>query len=177
MIDYSPAIKVLKNSQVAIIPTDTIYGIVAQAYDKSAVERVYQIKNRSLDKPCIILIPDLDTTEKLGVNADWLTKTLDYWPGPNSLILPTFRKDIKHLDKGTGTLALRLPANKGLIELLKVTGPLVAPSANPEGSEPAKNITEAKAYFSDKVNIYIDGGTIVNNPSKLIVLTTGEVVR
>ena len=116
--------------------------------------------------------------EKFGINlkedqAKFLKKI---WPGKVSVILPCKNKEFKYLHRGTNSLAFRFPAKKSLLEILKKTGPLVAPSANPEGLKPAENITEAKKYFGDKVDFYLAGGSLKSEPSTLIEISKdGEV--
>ena len=92
--------------------------------------------------------------------------------------MPCKKSEFKYLHRGTNSLAFRFPAKKSLIEILKKTGPLVAPSANPEGFKPAENITEAKKYFGgvDNSDFYLSGGTLKSEPSTLIEMAkNGEV--
>lgn len=132
MIEYSKSVEILKQGGIAVIPTDTVYGIVASALNPEAVAKVYLTKKRSQNKKCIILIASTQQAMNLGITKEWLAKTDDYWPGPYSLIMPTNRTDIGYLTDDN--LALRLPDNKELIDLIAQTGPLIAPSANLEGS-------------------------------------------
>jgi L-threonylcarbamoyladenylate synthase len=98
------------------------------------------------------------------------------WPGKVSVILPCINNEFKYLHRGSKSLAFRLPNKKSLIEILKKTGPLVAPSANPQGLEPAKNIKEAKDYFNNKVDFYMAGGTLKSKPSTILKINkSGEV--
>ena len=171
-------IKILTSGGVAIILTDTIYGVVASALSVGAVNKIYTLKNRASSKPCIILISNPNQMLDFGVEPSWLPKTANYWPGPNSLIIPTPKKDIDYLTCDSGTLAFRLPNDPDLIALINKTGPLIAPSANPEGLEPAKNIADAKIYFGEKIDIYVDGGDCDNAAaSKLIDLQTNQILR
>lgn len=151
-------IKVLKKDGVVVMPTDTIYGIVGKALEENTVERIYEIKKRNSNKPCIILIGDIKELEKFEIILSEEKKKIleNYWPGPVSVVLDPF--------------AFRLPFPKSLRNLLLKTGPLIAPSANTEALPPAKNIEEAKKYFGEKVDLYIDGGEIEAKASKLIKL-------
>lgn len=160
-------IKILNNGGIGVIATDTLYGLVCSAFNKEAVEKIYKLKHRDTKKGLIILISDMTDLAKFGV--DYNLKILNkYWPGPVSIILPVKEDKIPHLVKEAGSLAFRLPNNNDLLEILKQTGPLVAPSANLEGEEPAKNATEAKEYFGNKIDFYLEGGTLNNPPSKII---------
>ena len=147
-------VDVLAEGGVAVMPTDTIYGIVGQALNKETVGRIYKLKKRALEKKCIILIGDWKETNFFGIDSsEFKIPGIDE---PTSFIL--------------GNTAFRLSKNIDLQNLLKKVGPLIAPSANVEGATPAENITEAKKYFGDLVDLYIDGGEIKGKPSKLIQL-------
>ena len=165
-------VEVLKNGGVAVMPTDTIYGIVGKAENAETVERIYKIRKRPPDKPCIILISGISELSKFGIVVrDAQKKMLNKnWPGPVSIILDCKDAPLSYLHRGTNTLAFRVPASESLQKLLKETGPLIAPSANPHGLPPATNISEAKKYFGDQVNLYMDGGTISGSPSKILRL-------
>ena len=181
-------IKTLSENGVVVMPTDTIYGIVGKALEKNTVERIYKIKERSPKKPCIILIRDINELEKFSIVLSAKQKkelekywsfdfTQDFKPEAISIILNCPDDKFKYLHRGTKTLAFRLPASPTLRDLLLEVGSLIAPSANLEARLPAKNIKEAKKYFGDSVDLYIDGGTILNKHSKLIKLNNdGSVI-
>jgi len=165
-------VEILKRGGVAVMPTDTIYGIVGRAEDRDVIERIYKIRKRNPERPCIILIGDIGELNKFSVNPieSQKEKLYESWPGPVSVILDCEDSKFEYLHRGTNTLAFRLPSDKGFRDFLLETGPLVAPSANPEGLPTAKNIDEAKAYFGDSVDFYANGGEIEAKASKLIKL-------
>lgn len=165
------------SGKITILPTDTLYGIVGQALDKKIVEKIYALKGRRPDKPFIILISSIKDLVLFGIRPSSTETQLvkKYWPGKVSVILPCPLKKFEYLHRGTKSLAFRLPKKKSLIEILKKTGPLVAPSANPEGQPPAKNITEARKYFGDKVDLYVAGGKLAGKASKIIKLTDSKI--
>jgi len=162
-----------------------LYGIVGRAQNVSTVERIYAIRKRNPEKPCIILIGDISELEKFSIFLLKEQKEIleQYWLSgsePVSIVLDCSNERFSYLHRGTKTLAFRLPAQTELQNLLKQTGPLIAPSANPEGLPPAENISEAKKYFGDEVDLYIDGGEIKGKPSKVIKLHkdgTVEILR
>lgn len=158
----------LKKGEVAVIPTDTIYGIVGLASSKKAVSKIYDLKGRNENKPFIILISSIKDLASLKIKLDKNSKEIikKYWPGKVSIIFKR-RRDAQ---------AVRLPNYPELTRLIKKTGPLVAPSANPESLPPAKNLEEAIAYFGGKVTHYIDGGVLSSFPSTLIKLEDRKVV-
>jgi L-threonylcarbamoyladenylate synthase len=163
---------ILQNGGVGVLATDTLYGLVGSALDAAAVERIYQLKRRQPDKPCIVLISDMQDLELFKIAAH---PELDQqWPGPVSVVVACVSEQAAHLHRGTQTLALRLPDNEPLRKLLRQTGPLIAPSANPEGLPPAKTIAQAREYFGETVDFYVEG-PVSDRPSKLIAISDGEV--
>src|SRR5690606_19478832 len=98
-----------------------------------------------------------------------------YWPGSVSLIFDCPDKNLRYLHRGSKSLAFRLPKDKVLIKILKKTGPLVAPSANPEGKEPAKTAEEAREYFGNQVDLYTNAKAQKKKPSTLVSLINNEV--
>jgi L-threonylcarbamoyladenylate synthase len=167
----------LKNEGVGVLPTDTLYGLVGSARSKKAVKKIYQLKKRDLKKPLIILISSLTDLSLFKIKVGQKTKKRlnQYWPGKVSIILPCRSKKLTYLHRGGETLAFRLPGKRDLGDLLKKTGPLVAPTANPEGLEPAKTIGEAKVYFGDQVDFYLDQGRLDSLPSTLIKVEDGKI--
>lgn len=161
------------NGGIAVLRTDTLYGIVARVGDGAAVKRVFQVKARDDDKALIVLIA---RAEDAYDGADAI-RTCDDVQRPTSVIVssphaPTW---LRHVD---GTVAYRVPKSPELRELLRITGPLVAPSANPQGLPPARNIDEACAYFGSEIDYYADGGDVPidSSASRIVrVSTDGEV--
>jgi len=174
-------IKILKEGGVVVMPTDTLYGIVARAEDREAVGKIYQIRKRAPQKPCIILIGDQSELGKFSITLTEKQKNIFNENGsssfsvaqglrPTSIVLDCTDDKLEYLHRGTNTLAFRLSASKDLRDLLIEVGPLIAPSANPEGLTPAKNISEARNYFGEQVDLYVDGGEINREPSRVIRL-------
>lgn len=171
--------EVLTHGGVVVMPTDTIYGMVTKALNKESVERIYTIRKRAPEKPCIILIGDMSELEKFSIDLteEQKNKLKDYWSvdgldglRPTSIIFDCTEDKFEYLHRGTKTLAFRFPAIKELRELLLETGPLIAPSANTEKFPASENIDEAKNYFGDSVDLYVDGGLITSRASRVIRL-------
>lgn len=165
-------VAVLREGGLAVIPTDTMYGIVARARDRDAVARLYRLRRVTPRKPFIILIDSISRLREFGIilNAEQKAFLNRVWPGKVSVVLPCAQEAFAYLHRGTKTLAFRLPKNKTLVALLRKTGPLVAPSANPEGEKPAKTIAEAKRYFGDTVDVYAPASLRRGKPSTLVSL-------
>jgi len=176
-IQGSNLIAEIRKGAIGILPTDTLYGIVGRAESKEAVKRIYTLKERNLQKPFIILIGTLLDLQKFSIKPN--EKTWNFlkqiWPGKVSVILPCESKKFAYLHRGKKSLAFRLPAVKKLRKLLQKTGPLVAPSANPEVQTPAKTITEAKKYFGEKVDFYVASGRLKNAPSTIVEIKNGKI--
>lgn len=171
-------IRFLKEGGIGVLATDTIYGLVGSAIDPEAVERIYRLRYRDTRKPMIILISSLADLSLFNVKLaeDERDFLFDLWPGKVSVVLPCPSSQFEYIHRGSKTLAFRLPKKEELIEILKQAGPLVAPSANPEGLEPARTISEAKNYFGDKVDFYSDAGIIEDLSSTLVAFENGKVV-
>lgn len=170
-------IESLNNEEVGILPTDTLYGLVADAFSEAAVERVYRLKQRSRNKPTIVLISSVDDLEDFEVELTEKHEQLleELWPGKVSIILPCPHDEFSHIHRGKDTIAFRQPAKDDLREVLRKVGPLVAPSANPAGKEPAYTVEQAKHYFGGEVDFYIDQGELKSKPSTLIKVEGEEV--
>ncbi|HYG83309.1 MAG TPA: L-threonylcarbamoyladenylate synthase [Verrucomicrobiae bacterium] len=169
--------ELLKTGAVGVLRTDTLYGIVTSVFHEAAVERLYAVRGRERNKACILLISD--ERDMFDIPPEQLREVLKTaWPGPVSVVVPAPSAP-GYLPKVDGTLAYRLPADAELRELLRHTGPLLAPSANLAGQPPAKNIAAAKAYFGDKIDFYTDSGEVSDSaPSQILKLEpSGAVVR
>jgi L-threonylcarbamoyladenylate synthase len=173
--DNENLVEVLQKGGVAIMPTDTIYGMVGKAENENTVERIYEIKNRNSKKPCIVLIGNMNELKKFSVVLSEMQKNKlkEFWINgscPTSIVLDCPDERFFYLHRGGKTLAFRIPALPSLRNLLLKTGPLIAPSANLETIPPSENVEDAKKYFGDSVDLYLDGGTIHSKASKLIKL-------
>lgn len=162
-------VQALKAGQLVVLRTDTLYGILAMADDQAAVGRVYQVKQRNHTKPPIILVASRQQLyDQPGPELESILDTV--WPGRVSVIMPS---DVAPdwVRRGGDSVAYRMPADEQLRRLLAQTGRLIAPSANPEGQTPAMTISEATQYFGDKIDVYVDGGTVTDDtPSQLLRL-------
>jgi len=173
--------KALLEKKIGVILTDTIYGIVGLALDEEVVERVYKVKKRNVKKPLVILISsieDLKNIFEINLNSECVKILKEFWPGTVSVVLAC--QKFPHLHRGANSIAFRLPKKEELITLIKEVGPIFATSANKEGFEPAKSISEAKEYFKDELDFYIEGGEPLESPSMIVKLNNEnelEVLR
>ncbi|MBI4085572.1 MAG: threonylcarbamoyl-AMP synthase [Candidatus Liptonbacteria bacterium] len=178
----SETVKILKNGGIGVIPTDTIYGIVGSALSRKTVARIYKLRKRNPRKPVIVLIASMLDLKKFGIKLNRGDRRIldELWPAPVSVILRLSdgkekAKRFEYLHRGKNAVAFRLPRRKNLLRFLKNTGPLAAPSANLEGMPPAKTVKEARRYFGNKIDFYVNGGKLKSKPSALVSLKRGKV--
>lgn len=164
---------ILQDGGVGVIPTDTLYGLVGRSLEKETVERIYHLRKRDLKKPMIILISKLSDLKLFDISIGDKQKEFlkKYWPGKISIVIDCKSKKINHLTRGGKTLAFRMPDDEDLLWLLEKTGPLIAPSANLAGEKPSETYVEAKKYFEEKIDFYVDAGKLSGEPSTLIKLS------
>jgi L-threonylcarbamoyladenylate synthase len=175
IIDIS---KFIRCNKIGVIPTDTIYGVAASAWSKKAVARVYKIMGRDSKKPFIILISSIKDLALFNIKLDNKTQNVleKLWPGKVSVVLPIPSKKFQYLHRETKTLAFRVPKKTSLIKILKEIGPLISTSANPEGKKPAGTVAEAKKYFGDEIDFYINNGKMPLSPSTLVEIKHDKIV-
>jgi len=161
----------IKKGGVGVLPTDTLYGLCCSVFHKDSIERIYEIKKRNPKKPVLVLIGSKRDLKIFGAKVP--KKLKRFWPGKVSIILPC--SSFPYIHRGGNSIGFRLPKLKWLRKLLKKTGPLVAPTCNPEGKEPAKTISQAKNYFPS-LDFYLDKGKLGGKPSTLIKLEKGEII-
>lgn len=175
--DLATVVADVRAGRLVVLPTDTVYGIGADAHDPAAVAAVLAAKGRGRQMPPPVLVADTDTVDHLCVDVPDTARRLAaaHWPGGLTLIL-TARPDLGwDLGETGGTLALRMPDHPVVLELLRATGPLAVTSANLTGRPPATDVAAARGAFGDLVADYLDGGpTPGSTPSTIIDLAHGR---
>lgn len=172
----------LRKGELVVMPSDTIYGIFADARNKRAVEKLYAVRKRNPAKPVLILAgrkadASVFFKKKPSKQEERILSTV--WPGPVTVVLGNPEPRYRYLHRGSGGLAVRIPASPTLRAFLRKTGPLAAPSANREGEVPAEEITDAIRTFGEAVAVYGDGGKRKSKPSTIIRITDAgcEILR
>lgn len=145
---------------LVVLPTDTVYGIAADAFNPAAVQKLIDAKGRTRQSPPPVLIPGIPTLDALAESVpDEVRKLVAaHWPGALTIILPAQSSLAWDLGETRGTVALRMPSNRIALELLSETGPLAVSSANRTGEPAAATAAEAEAMLGEAVSIYLDGG-------------------
>jgi L-threonylcarbamoyladenylate synthase len=174
------AINALKRGEVIVFPTETLYGLGADALNKEAVETVFCLKGRSPNAPIPVLVADETMLGQIVDRISPLGRELMhcFWPGPLTLVLRA-RPDIpRPLLNATGGVGVRISSQPIATRLVKALGrPVTATSANPSGKQPARTLLEAKIYFAGKVNIFIDGGTLTSKSGSTVAEVQGERIK
>lgn len=166
----------LRPAAVVVIPTDTVYGLAARAADKAAVERLYGLKKR-VAQPGTIIAANIEQLVELGIKQRYLKAVEQFWPNPLSVIIPCANPDVSYLHQGKMSLAVRIPKNKALCDLLLTTGPLLTSSANHPKEEPANTRQEAEKYFGDTVDLYVDGGDLSGHEPSTIIRIVDDAIE
>jgi len=173
----------LANGDLVVIPTDTVYGIAADALQPAAVQGLLDAKHRGRDMPPPLLIAEPAMLRALVVDVPVEVDALinRFWPGALTLIMraqPTLRMD---LGKTEGTIAVRVPDHPDARALLRQTGPLAVSSANVSGQPPATNIDEAIDQRGDSVAVYLDAGATPGPTASTIIdlasTPSGRIIR
>lgn len=174
--EIDKVVQVLKEGGIVCAPTDTIYGLLADAGNRKAVERLYELRRPS-GRPFIVLIPDVDD----ALNFDIRMPRLGF-PLLSLGLTVIFQKRTTiptYLTRWRKSLALRVPIQGTFITKLmkKFGGPLVAPSANPEGMPPARDVKEAMDYFGDKIDLYVRGPKLEGKPSTIVKFVSDKTIK
>ena len=175
------AIAALQQGRLVVLPTDTVYGIAADAFSPDAVEALLAAKGRGRDMPVPVLVGSLRGLDGLAADVTPTMRALvqAHWPGPLTLIVPAAPSLAWDLGETRGTVAVRMPSHPVTLDILGTTGPLAVSSANRTGSPPAATAQEAEQQLGEAVAVYLDAGSAGEAVASTIVDLTGPrpVVR
>jgi len=169
----------VQSGELVVIPTDTVYGIGADAFDADAVARLLRAKGRGREMPPPVLVSAATTLDALAVGVPSYARALmeELWPGPLTLVChqqPSLQWD---LGDTRGTVAVRMPDHAVALELLARTGPLAVSSANTTGRPAATDADQAEAMLGEKVAVVLDDGPTPGSAPSTIVDVTGDAGR
>ncbi len=175
------AVAALQRGDLVVLPTDTVYGVAADAFSPAAVERLLAAKGRGRDMPVPVLVGDVrglhglaaDVTEQMQALVD------AHWPGPLTIIVPAAPSLAWDLGETRGTVAVRMPQHPVALDVLSSTGPLAVSSANRTGHPAPATADEAERQLGAAVSVYLEAGSSGEAVASTIVDLTGErpVVR
>lgn len=166
----------VREGKVVVLPTDTVYGVGADAFDVVAVSMVLAAKHRGREMPPPVLVPTPRTVDGLAVDVPMYARILmrQFWPGPLTLVLrsqPSLQWD---LGEANGTVALRMPDDEVALTLLADVGPMAVTSANVTGHPAATTAQEAMDQLTGAVSVYLDDGPRTGGAASTILDCTGE---
>lgn len=173
------AIDAVRGGRLVVLPTDTVYGIGADAFNDAAVTALLAAKNRGRDMPVGVLVGSWNSIDGLALMVPDTARELihAFWPGAISLIVtqaPSLQWD---LGDARGTVMVRMPLHPVALEVLRAVGPMAVSSANVSGGAPALDAAEAQGQLGESVDVYLDAGPAEQRAASTIVDLTGPVPR
>lgn len=166
----------VKDGKCVVLPTDTVYGIGANAFSSDAVQKLLDAKERGKDMPPPVLLAEPSMLRALAsdIPKDAAALAAAFWPGALTLILKAQKTLNLKVGETNGTVAVRVPNHEGARALLRSTGPLAVSSANVSGAPPATTCEEALEALGDRVAVYLDGGPVAGLAASTIVDFSGS---
>lgn len=163
------------SGELVVLPTDTVYGLGADAFQPNAVQQLLRAKGRGRDMPVPVLVGSWSTIDGLVSSVDARTRSLveAFWPGGLTLVVRHVPSLSWDLGESSGTVALRMPLHPVAIELLESTGPMAVSSANRHGRPPAQTAAEARTQLGEDVAVYLEDGQAPGGVASTIVDLTG----
>ncbi|HEM5926724.1 TPA: threonylcarbamoyl-AMP synthase [Streptococcus suis] len=178
---------ILENGGAVVLPTETVYGLFAQALNEEAVNRVYQLKQRPRDKAMNLNVSNLNDIYFFSQNTPFFLEKLynRFMPGPLTIILKANEKVPFWVNSGLDTVGFRLPNHEQTLRLISETGPLIGPSANISGNESGKKFSDIQAQFpvdlpgieDDQALTGIDSTILDLSGQKARILRQGAISR
>lgn len=176
--DLQQAAEILRQGGLVASPTETVYGLCANALDEDAVKNIYKAKGRPSDNPLIVHIADLSMLQPLVTEVSPIAKTLmeRFWPGPMTLVFKASSIIPKVVTGGLDTVAVRFPSDPTITNLIRTSGlPLAAPSANTSGKPSPTNFSRVYEDLNGKIDCIIQGGDSQFGVESTVIDTTGEI--
>jgi tRNA threonylcarbamoyl adenosine modification protein (Sua5/YciO/YrdC/YwlC family) len=173
------AVSAVQEGQLVVLPTDTVYGVGADAFNPAAVTALLAAKGRGRNMPPPVLVGSVRAaaalTETLGAFGQDLID--EFWPGPLTLVFRSSPTLMWDLGDTMGTVAVRMPLHPVALDLLRRTGPMAVSSANRHSLPAAATAAEAQTQLGDAISVYLDGGPCTDNVPSTILDLTGTVPR
>ncbi|MEP7036196.1 MAG: L-threonylcarbamoyladenylate synthase [Dermatophilaceae bacterium] len=170
------AAEAVRRGELVVMPTDTVYGLGADAFAPDAVTAMLAAKGRGREMPPPVLVPSPQTVDGLAANVPAYARDLieAFWPGPLTLVLIAQSSLMWDLGETNGTVALRMPQDETALKLLAEVGPMAVTSANVSGQAPAQSILVAAAQLGPSVSVYLDAGPSASALPSTILDCTGD---
>jgi len=161
----------VRQGDLVVLPTDTLYGIGADAFSPDAVQRLLDAKGRGREMPPPVLVPEVRTVDGLATDVPAYARALieRYWPGPLTLVFKAQPSLMWDLGDTGGTVAVRMPDHEVALDLLKEVGPMAVSSANRTGQPASRTIIDAATQLGASVEFYLDAGPVTGGLASTIV--------
>lgn len=175
----SRASKFIKQGKIVVFPTETVYGIGTNGLNEKAVKKLYEVKQRPLNKPISLLVSNMEMVNKIAKDITEIEYKImeKFFPGPLTIILK--KRDIVPdiVTAGQDTVGVRMPSGEIARKLVEIAGvPIAAPSANISGEPSGTNLQEIKKHFEGNVDFFIDGGeSEIGLASTIVQVVGGEL--
>ena len=171
------ASQIINQGGIAVFPTDTVYGIGCNPYNKNSVRKIYEIKSRNILNPFPVLVYSKDIAKRIAFFDKIAEKIVErFWPGPLTIILKLTDENLKKSLNLTDKIAVRVPNHKCTLELLKKCNFLVGTSANISGHSSFTNPDECFKNIQ-KYDVFIDGGIISSKAESTIIEIENEEIK
>jgi L-threonylcarbamoyladenylate synthase len=173
------AVTAVLGGELVVLPTDTVYGIGADAFSPAAVRRLLAAKGRGREMPPPVLVGTVRAATALvdDLGPDGQRLIDEFWPGGLTIVCRAARSLSWDLGDTKGTVAVRMPEDPIALDLLRETGPMAVSSANLSGSPSATTAVEARDQLGESVSVYLDGGKVAGGVASTIVDLTGSAPR
>ncbi len=178
-MNYELLCNLINNGELAIVPTDTVYGIIADATNEEAIRKVYFAKHRSFSKPLIIMVSSIDMLKRYVKDISSVEQKLieKYWPGRLTILFKKNNEISNLLTNGGEYIGIRLPDNKDLCALMNMLNkPLISTSANISDTMTITDITMLEDELKNKISYIVDGGVLTDLPSTLVKVEDGNII-
>jgi L-threonylcarbamoyladenylate synthase len=172
------ALSILRGGGLVALPTDTVYGVGALAFNETAVESIYAAKDRPVEKAIPVLLAGVEELEKVAVRVPPMARRLAvlFWPGPLTLIVPR-ASSLPEAVSGTASVAVRVPDHPTALALLREAGPMAVTSANLSGQPSPVTAAQVMRQLGGRISLILDGGSAPGGlPSTLVDCTGSQPV-
>ena len=172
------AAELIKQGKIVVFPTETVYGIGTNGLDENAVKKLYEVKQRPLNKPISLLVSNIEMVNSIAKDITEIEYKImkKFFPGPLTIILKKNEIVPNIVTSGQDTVGVRIPSGNTAKELIETAGvPIAAPSANITGRPSGTNLQQIKKDFDGKVDYFIDGGNSeIGVASTIVQVIDGE---
>ena len=178
-MDINYLVQILDDGEIAVIPTDTVYGIVGDVTNENTINKIYSLKQREKNKPLLILVSSLEMLSKYVEDISSLELEIinNFWPGPLTIIFNNKKNLSDTLTAGKKEIAIRMPDDKALLDLINKLGkPIIATSANIAHQKTITSVDLLENSIKDNISYIYDAGYLEDKPSTIIKIENDNVI-